>query len=97
MSSVSVSQGRRARGRATRSSDAVVSPKRAVNLSLSADVLDEARRLGFNLSQMCDAHLREQVRREHERRWRAEHATFFSAYNTLVEAEGLPLQDWQGF
>jgi len=85
------------RTRATRPGDAVAPAKRAVNLSLSADVLDEAKHLGFNVSQLCDAHLREQVRREHERRWRAEHAAFLAAYNTLVEAEGLPLQDWQGF
>lgn len=70
---------------------------RAVNLTLSADVLEEAKRLGFNLSQVCDAHLRDTVRREQERRWRAEHAAFLAAYTTIVESEGLPLREWQSF
>lgn len=71
--------------------------KRGVNLSLSVDVLEEAKRLGFSVSQVWDAHLREIVRREQERRWRAEHAAFLVAYNTIVETEGLPLRDWQSF
>jgi hypothetical protein len=35
--------------------------KRAVNLSLSADVLAAARALNINVSQVCDSHLREVV------------------------------------
>lgn len=38
--------------------------KRATNLSLSSDVLDAARHLDINMSQVCDNHLREVVRRE---------------------------------
>jgi antitoxin CcdA len=71
--------------------------KRAANLSLSGDVLDTARELGINVSQVCDAHLREVVRREQERRWREEHAEFIAAYNRIVEAEGLPLDEWRRF
>jgi antitoxin CcdA len=76
---------------------AAASTKRAVNLSLTADVLAEAKRLGLNLSQLCDAYLREVVRGERARRWREEQAAFVAAYNAIVQAEGLPLQDWQGF
>jgi antitoxin CcdA len=53
-------------------------------------VLADARKLGINLSQACEQHLRELVRRERERRWRAEHADFVAAYNATVE-DGLPL------
>ncbi len=38
--------------------------KRAINLSLSADVLDAARQLDINISQVCDTYLREVVRHE---------------------------------
>ena len=38
------------------------SPKRSANLSLSADVLDAAKALRINVSQVCDRHLREVVR-----------------------------------
>ena len=71
--------------------------KRAANLTLSADVLEAARRLNMNLSQMCDACLRELVRKELERSWREEHADFIAAYNASFEAEGLPLGEWKSF
>ena len=73
------------------------SGKRATNLSLSADVLDEAKRLQFNVSQLCDTRLREVVRREQENRWREEHADFIAAYNAIIETEGLPLDEWRSF
>ena len=46
---------------------------------------------------LCDAHLREVVRLEQERRWRVEHAEFVAAYNATVEAEGLPLDAHRTF
>lgn len=71
--------------------------KRATNLSLSSDVLDEARELGLNLSQLCDAFLRDTVRSEQSRRWRREYANFITAYNATLETEGLPLGEWRSF
>jgi len=71
--------------------------KRATNLSLSADVLEAAKRLQINVSQVCDNHLRAVVRQEQERRWRQDHADFISAYNATIEAEGLPLDQWRSF
>ena len=73
------------------------SGKRATNLSLSTDVLDAARALDINVSQICDNFLRGVVRREQERKWREDHADFIAAYNATVEAEGLPLDDWRSF
>ena len=71
--------------------------KRPTNLSLSVDVLEAAKRLKINVSQVCDAYLRELVRREQERRWRDEHVDFIAAYNATIEAEGLPLDEWKSF
>ena len=71
--------------------------KRAANLSLSADVLEAARHLQINVSQVCDQHLREVVRREQERRWKAEHAAFIAAHNATLAQEGLPLDEWKTF
>lgn len=71
--------------------------KRATNLSLSADVLDAAKALQINVSQVCDLHLREVVRREQANRWRLEHADFIAAYNASIDSEALPLDEWKSF
>lgn len=81
----------------TRRRRAATSAKRAVNLSLSSDVLDAAKQLGINISQTCEDHLRDAVRREQKRGWRADHADFIAANNAAIETEGLPLDEWRSF
>ena len=81
----------------TRRACAGLPGKRAANLTLSSDVLDAAKDLEINISQVCDNYLRDLVRREQERRWRADHADFIAAYNATVDAEGLPLDEWRSF
>lgn len=71
--------------------------KRSANLSLSADMLDAAKALRINVSQVCDRHLREVVRQEQARLWQQEHAAFVAAYNVTLEAEGLPLAEFKAF
>jgi antitoxin CcdA len=71
--------------------------KKATNITLSADVLAEAKMYGINISQTCDAHLREVVRREREVAWLRENAGFIAAYNETVEEEGLPLDQYRTF
>ena len=81
----------------TRRARAGLPGKRAANLTLSSDVLEAAKELEINISQVCDNYLRDLVRREQERRWRADHADFIAAYNATVDAEGLPLDEWRSF
>jgi len=71
--------------------------KKATNITLSADVLTEAKALGINISQSCDQFLRELVRSERERRWQQDSADFIAAYNQTVANEGLPLDSWRSF
>lgn len=75
----------------------VATPKKATNITLSADVLSEAKALGINISQACDQFLRERVKQEQERRWQADNAEFIVAYNAGVERDGLPLNAWRTF
>lgn len=82
---------------AKRSAKARQPLKRATNLSLSVDVLDAAKALELNISQVCDTYLRERVAQEQRRRWRSEHADFIAAYNATLETEGLPLDQWRTF
>jgi antitoxin CcdA len=72
----------------------VNAPKKATNITLSSDVLAEAKALGINISQSCDQFLRELVRMERERRWQQDSADFIAAYNQTVltptfEIEGI--------
>ncbi|MGZ8928745.1 MAG: type II toxin-antitoxin system CcdA family antitoxin [Methylobacter sp.] len=71
--------------------------KKATNITLSSDVLSEAKALGINISQSCDQFLRELVRTERERRWQQDNADFIAAYNQTVTDEDLPLDSWQSF
>jgi antitoxin CcdA len=73
------------------------SSKRAANLTLSTEVLADAKALGINISKACDLHLRELVRKEKEARWKAEHVDFIQAYNQTIAEESLPLDAWRTF
>ncbi|MGZ6501001.1 MAG: type II toxin-antitoxin system CcdA family antitoxin [Bacteroidia bacterium] len=67
----------------------VNAPKKATHITLSVDVLNEAKALGINISQACDQYLRTLVRTERERRWQQDHADFVAAYNQTVTDEGM--------
>ncbi len=71
--------------------------KKATNITLSADVLVDAKAFGINISKACDAYLRELVKEERERRWLAEHAEYIAAHNQTIETEGLPLAQYRTF
>lgn len=71
--------------------------KRATNLSLSGDVLEAAKKLDINISEVCDSHLREVVRQVQERQWREDYGEFVAAYNATMESEGLALDEWKSF
>jgi antitoxin CcdA len=67
--------------------------KQATHITLSSDVLTEAKALGINISQSCD----QLLRNERERRWQQDNADFIAAYNQTVADEGLPLDSWRSF
>ena len=71
--------------------------RRATNLHLDAALVDEARRLGINLSRAAEAGLGRAVAEEAARRWRAENAEGIRQMNAWVEANGLPLARLRAF
>jgi len=75
----------------------IATPKKATNITLSADVLSEAKALGINISQACDQFLRDMVRQEQARRWQTDNAEFIAAYNEGIARDGLPLDAWRSF
>jgi antitoxin CcdA len=73
------------------------SAKRPTNVTLSEELVDEARRLGVNLSQACERGLREQVSETRAAKWRRENAAALDASNTYTENNGLPLAKFRLF
>ena len=63
--------------------------KRAVNLSVDGELLDEARRLGGNVSETLEGSLRTVVKAEQEKRWLEENRTAISSINNFIEEHGL--------
>ena len=63
--------------------------KRAVNLFVDADLLDEARRLQINVSETLERRLRSIVQAEHEKRWLEENREAIASINSFIERHGL--------
>ena len=63
--------------------------KRAVNLFVDTELLEEARRLRINLSETLEGRLRTIVRAEQEKRWLESNQTAIKAYNLRVSRHGL--------
>jgi antitoxin CcdA len=63
--------------------------KRAVNLFIDADLLDEAKRLEINISDTLDRRLRAIVKAEQEKRWLQENSAAIDSINNFIERRGL--------
>jgi antitoxin CcdA len=63
--------------------------KRAVNLFVDAELLEEARRLRINISDTLERRLRMIVRTEQEQRWLEANKAAIEAYNLRVSRDGL--------
>lgn len=63
--------------------------KKAANLSVRADLLEEARAYKINLSQTLEAALATEIKKEKERRWLEENRAAIDAYGRFVEKHGL--------
>jgi antitoxin CcdA len=62
-------------------------PKRAVNVSVNADLAAKAKALGVNLSEALETRLAELVAAAERQQWLAENAAAIEAYNKRVEEE----------
>lgn len=64
-------------------------PKRAVNVSVDAEILKVAKEMKLNLSQAFEDTLRERTQKERERRFKEEIKPFIDAHNALTERVGV--------
>lgn len=66
-------------------------PKRATNVSLNSELLEQAKALGINVSRACERGLAEQIAELQDKRWLEENREALASSNAYVEANGLPL------
>ena len=65
-----------------------VGPKKSANLSINAELLQQAKELNINLSQTLEQHLAEIVRQARREQWLAENKEALDEYNRRIEARG---------
>jgi antitoxin CcdA len=63
--------------------------KRAVNLFVDAELLDEARRMRINVSETLERRLRTIVRAEQGRRWLEDNREAIESINSFIDRHGL--------
>ena len=72
-------------------------PKKATNVSLSAELVEEARLLGINVSEACQSGLAVEVKKAREAAWQDENRAAIEASNAYVREHGLPLAKYRLF
>jgi len=63
--------------------------KKATNLSIDSGLIDQARRLKLNLSQVLEAGLVDAVRRYERAQWLEKNRAALDAYNEHIEKHGV--------
>ena len=62
--------------------------KKATNLSINSDLLQEARAYGINLSATLERRLEEMIREMKEKEWLEENKEAIDAYNERIRKHG---------
>ena len=68
---------------------AVRTRKKAANLSVDGELLDSAKRLNLNLSQVFEAGLSAAIREKQRAQWLNKNRAALEAYNDHVERDGV--------
>ena len=63
-------------------------PKKSANLSINADLLQQAKQLNINLSQTLEQHLAEIIRQAKRSQWLTENKRALDEYNRRIEKNG---------
>ena len=71
--------------------------KRSTNVSLSEDLVRDAKQLGISISGACEQGLASEVKAARERRWIEENRGGIESWNRYVAEHGLPLARYRTF
>lgn len=72
-------------------------PRRATNVTLRADLVEEARSLRINLSRELEARLEILVKEGRAAQWRKDNQKAIAAYTRYVEKHGIWNEDSRGW
>ena len=72
-------------------------PKKPTNVSLSAELVEEARKLGINISEACQNGLAAEVKRAREAAWKEENRAAIETWNEYTRKHGLPYDKYRQF
>ena len=67
--------------------------KRALNVSVRADLIDEAKVFGTNVSAVVERALEEEHRERRREEWRRRNAKALAAWNDWIEENGVPFAE----
>lgn len=76
---------------------ALMSVRKPTNVTIDAALVDEAKALGLNMSQLAEDALAKAVSEEKSRRWKLENQATLEAWNDYVDKNGLPLARYRLF
>jgi antitoxin CcdA len=72
-------------------------PRRPTNVTLSEELLADAKTLGINVSRACETGLAAEVKKAREAKWVEENRDAMEAWNDWVDEHGLPLAHLRPF
>lgn len=71
--------------------------RKPTNVTIDAALVEEAKALGLNLSQLAEEALRKAVSEEKSRLWKIENREALESLNRYIEEHGLPLEEFRQF
>lgn len=70
--------------------EAMTNPsKKATNLSIRTDLLEDARALDINLSREFEKHLEQVIRQRRAEQWKRDNREAIEAYNAFIRENGI--------
>lgn len=71
--------------------------RRPTNVSLAADLIEEAKQLNINISQACERGLTAEVKKAREDKWIEDNWEAIQSSNAYIRKHGLPLAKYRLF
>lgn len=72
-------------------------PKKATNVSLNAELVEEAKKLGINVSDACQSGLAAEVKKARDVAWKEENRAAIESWNEYIRKNGMPYDKYRQF